>query len=135
MDDMTGKNLTKFGTEGGEPNQFRLPYGIFVTPSGKIYVADAGNHYVIQMDDFTGKNWAFLGNPTPGIPNPNYTKPQQWFMPFDITVDASGKIYVADMTNHRITRMDDMTGKNWITFGAGGSGTNQLKFPRTVFIR
>src|SRR5205807_7877130 len=48
MDDMTGKNLTMLGTEGGDPKQFRLPWGIFVDTAGKIYVADAGNHYIIR---------------------------------------------------------------------------------------
>jgi hypothetical protein len=31
--------------------------------------------------------------------------------------------------------MDDMTGKNWTTFGVGGNGMNQFKFPRGVFVR
>jgi DNA-binding beta-propeller fold protein YncE len=135
MDYMMVKNLVIFVTEGNGPKQFELPYGVSATPDGKIYVADAGNHYIVQMDDMTGKNWTSLGNNTPGIPTPSYTKKQQWFLPFDVFVDSAGKIYVADTTNNRITRMDDMTGKNWITFGAGGSGTNQFKFPRTVFIR
>jgi DNA-binding beta-propeller fold protein YncE len=135
IDDMNGKNLTMLGTEGGDPKQFRLPEGIFVNTAGKIYVADAGNHYIIQMDDMTGKNWVFLGNNTPGIPNPNYARQEQWFLPFDVVLDTDGKIYVADTTNNRITRMDDMTGKNWTTFGAGGSGLNQFRFPRGVFLR
>src|SRR5262245_12687294 len=135
MDDMTGKNLVMLGSEGNEAKQFELPYGIFSTPDGKIYVADAGNHYIIQMDDITGKNRNSIGNNTPVSPTPSYTKKQQCYLPFDVFVDGTGKINVAHTTNHRITRMDDITGKNWVTFGAGGSGTNQFKFPRTVIIR
>jgi streptogramin lyase len=38
-------------------------------------------------------------------------------------------VYVADTSNNRIVRMDDMTGANWITFGKTGAGTNQFQNP------
>lgn len=42
-----------------------------------------------------------------------------------------GRIYIAD-GNDRIVRVDDMTGKNWKTFGSTGSGVNQFSFPSDV---
>jgi DNA-binding beta-propeller fold protein YncE len=54
--------------------------------------------------------------------------------PRDLALDSAGRIYVADTTNHRIVRMDDMTGKNWITFGTLGSGVNQFRSPQSVAI-
>src|SRR2546426_3257224 len=39
------------------------------------------------------------------------------------------KIYVADESNNRIVRMDDMTGAGWTPFGTSGSGPNQFSSP------
>jgi hypothetical protein len=41
---------------------------------------------------------------------------------------------VADNGNHRIVRMNDMTGAGWTTLGTGGSGANQFHFPEFVFV-
>src|SRR5438309_10033738 len=45
------------------------------------------------------------------------------------------KIYVADESNNRIVRMDDMTGAGWTPFGVFGSGPNQFNLPVRVFVR
>src|SRR5947208_11966279 len=44
------------------------------------------------------------------------------------------KIYVADESNNRIVRMDDMAGTGWTPFGVFGSGMNQFKFPCGIFV-
>src|SRR5438876_757690 len=44
------------------------------------------------------------------------------------------KIYVADESNNRIVRMDDMTGAGWTPFGTSGSGMNQFSFPSGIFV-
>src|SRR5438552_15127519 len=45
------------------------------------------------------------------------------------------KIYVADESNNRIVRMDDMTGTGWTAFGTFGSGMNQFDGPVGVSVR
>lgn len=42
------------------------------------------------------------------------------------------KIYVIEYSNHRIARMDDMSGKNWTTFGSFGVGINQFNNPTDI---
>src|SRR5437016_13889547 len=44
------------------------------------------------------------------------------------------KIYVADESNNRIVRMDDMTGAGWTPFGVFGSGPNQFRFPSGIYV-
>src|SRR5438876_1640545 len=44
------------------------------------------------------------------------------------------KIYVADESNNRIVRMDDMTGTGWTAFGTLGSGPNQFDGPFGVSV-
>src|SRR5438309_11977067 len=43
-------------------------------------------------------------------------------------------IYVADESNNRIVRMDDMTGAGWTPFGTFGSGMNQFNGPIGIFV-
>ncbi len=43
-------------------------------------------------------------------------------------------IFVADVVNNRIVRVNDMTGAGWTTFGSGGSGTNQFSSPIGIFV-
>ena len=44
------------------------------------------------------------------------------------------KIYVADASNNRIVRMDDMTGAGWTEFGTFGNGPNQFSSPFGIFV-
>src|SRR5439155_1519826 len=44
------------------------------------------------------------------------------------------KIYVADESNNRIVRMDDMTGAGWTELGMFGSGPNQFNGPFGIFV-
>ena len=113
--------------------QFRSPYGIFVDPGGRIYVADRGNHRIVRMDDMRGGGWIAYGSWG--------TEPGQFKNPSDVSVDSGGRIYVADTGNNRIARMDDMTGSNWITLGSqwttgggSGSGVGQFNYPTSVLV-
>jgi streptogramin lyase len=54
--------------------------------------------------------------------------------PHGIFVDSGDRIYVADRSNSRIVRMDDMNGGNWIACGSWGNGVGQFKLPADVFV-
>ena len=45
------------------------------------------------------------------------------------------QIFVADQINHRIVRINDMTGAGWTTFGTFGSGVNQFNIPFGIFVK
>jgi sugar lactone lactonase YvrE len=49
-----------------------------------------------------------------------------------VTVINEAYAYIADASNHRIIRMDDMTGSGWLAFGTYGSGVNQFNNPSAV---
>ena len=49
--------------------------------------------------------------------------------PYGIFVSTAGKIYVTDNINCRVVRIDNMSGKNWTTFGDCGSGSLQFNNP------
>lgn len=48
---------------------------------------------------------------------------------------AAPNIFVADGDNHRIARMNDMTGAGWVSIGSRGAGNNQFDWPWGIFVR
>jgi hypothetical protein len=132
MDDMTGTNWTTFGAAGSGTDQFQQPRAIFIDGGGHIFVADSGNQRLVRMDDMTGANWATFGAAGTGV--------SQFTALWGLFVDTAGRIYITDTDRSaqfavaRLVRIDDMAGTNWTTFGAPGSGTNQLANPWGVSV-
>jgi hypothetical protein len=54
-------------------------------------------------------------------------------MPLHIFQDNAGRIFVTDVDN-RIMRMDDISGRNKVSFGANGSEAGQFNFPIGFFV-
>jgi len=67
----------------------------------QIYVAELGR-IVRVSDDMTGAGLTALGTSGTGV--------NQFGVPEGISVDGMGRIYVADWSNRRIVRVNDMTG-------------------------
>jgi streptogramin lyase len=44
------------------------------------------------------------------------------------------RIYIAERVNNRITRIDDMTGAGWVTYGSSGSGVGQFNKPMGIAV-
>jgi len=130
IDDMHGTNWTAFGSYGSGPDQFINPCGLALDSSGRIYIADQGNDRVVRIDDMQGTNWTSIGSfgtaPEPGL----------LYAPTGICVDGAGRIYVTQCSsNHRLVRMDDMTGANWTVFGNGGTGYGKFASPMGICVR
>ena len=104
-----------YGTSGNGSGQFNGPCAIALDPSGRIYISDISDSRIVRIDDMNGKNWTAYGsygtNPTvAGTLNG----------PKGIAFDSFGRIYVTDQYNACIVCMDDMTGKNWRSYGPTG---------------
>jgi hypothetical protein len=52
--------------------------------------------------------------------------------PFDF---GAGFLYVTDYFNHRVVRMNDITGAGWTTLGTQGSGVMQFNLPTETLER
>ncbi len=132
IDNLFGAGWTALGdpvTPGSEPNHFNKPNGIFVDSSGRVYVADTGNHRIVRMDDMAGTGWTTLGDPlTPDSGTGHFNSPRGIFK------DTSGHIYVADTDNSRIVQTADMTVAGWTAFNGVGTSVGSLSQPKGVFV-
>ena len=130
MDDLTGKGWTTFGSKGKADKQFGSVTGVAVDSKGRIYGVDQENSRILRIDDMSGKGLLAFGKPGKARGQFNY--------PCGICIDAQDHIYITDTSAemgpkaNRVIRMDDMTGKNWTTFGTEGKGTNRFRMPGDI---
>src|SRR5579863_3962913 len=106
---IAGSTYQAFGTGGAAANG-SSGYNSSYTP---MYFTD-GNARILRSDDLSRTNAIAYGTQGSGV--------GQFYGPQGIALDASGRIYIADIYNDRIVRIDDMNGTNWISYGAYGTG-------------
>lgn len=112
---------TAAGTAAGE---FDQPFGITVDPSSNnIWVADSGN-YRIQRYNSDTDTWEVYGSEGDAVGELN--------LPYDIELDSTGGVYVADHHNSRIQKFV-MPG-TWSEFVPNIGPEPSVRFPRGLAI-
>ena len=125
---------------GGQALQACLyaPSGVFVDPTGVIYIADRGNQRIRQID-----NNGIISN-VAGVSNftgeGGLAASADFYWPYGLTSDSKGNIYVADQYHGIIRKIDKngiittIAGKRFRSFsGDGGPATEAvLNDPRGV---
>ena len=86
--------------------QLKSPYGLALSSTGDLYVADSGNHRIRKIDLDTGviSTVAGIGVAAPAIDGiPALVAPLN--TPQGISLDAAGNLYIADMGNHTVRKI------------------------------
>jgi trimeric autotransporter adhesin len=102
---VAGDGTPSYGGDGGLATLAYLsnPSGIAVDASGKIYIADTGNHCIRVVTKSTGTISTVAGDGNSGyFGDGGLATLAQLAYPFGVAVDASGNIYIADSANSRI---------------------------------
>ncbi len=131
-----------YSGDGGPAAQAQLnePIGVAVDAAGNLYIADLGNHRIRRVDA-AGTIATVAGTGEYGYSGDGGPATQaQLSQPFGVALDEAGNLYIADLGNHRIRRVDAAgtiatvagTGEQGYS-GDGGPATQaQLDFPEGV---
>ncbi len=141
---VAGDGTRGFSGDGGPATSARLssPLAVFMDGLGNIYIADGGNHRIRKVDTSgiisTVPRDGIAGFSGDGGPATDAS----FFTPRGVFVDGSGNIYIADMNNGRIRKVDTsgiistVAGNGTFGFsGDGGPATDaSLNFPSDVSV-
>lgn len=104
----------------------KRPQGL-AARSGRLIVADDNGHRMVVYD-YNGTQIATFGSG----PGP---KPGQLSYPYDVGIDALGRVFVADNINHRVVRYGPAPSYTYRgRWGSYGSRLGQLQYPRGLAV-
>ena len=112
-----------YAGDGGPASRALLdrPVGVAVDAVGNVYVADAGNHRIRQVNP-VGTITTFAGTGDRGYAGDSGPASRARLdRPVGVAVDAVGNVYVADTANHRVRKID-VTGTIKTFAGTGTEG-------------
>ncbi|TEB14841.1 Chitinase A1 precursor [Pelotomaculum sp. FP] len=99
---VAGNGAGGFGGDGGPATAAQLgyPHGVTVDSAGNIYIADSNNQRIRKVDA-SGNISTLAGSGTYGFYDGLATA-AEFFSPYGVAIDGSGKLYIADNSNYRI---------------------------------
>lgn len=122
---IAGTGVSGFSGDGGLAinAQIGRPWGLTLDASGNLYIADSDFHRIRKIDATTNIITTVAGNGAIGsLGDGGAATSAQLANPTDISVDASGNLYIADRGNHKIRKVDATTGIISTIAGTGVSG-------------
>jgi DNA-binding beta-propeller fold protein YncE len=139
-----GGLLRSWGGLGTGDGEFTGPTGIVVSPVGEVYVVDSLGY---RVEVFTSEgeflrgwgDWCDLyihpgrGCRDPDGPGPLESGDGQLSSPWGITLDADGRVYVADSANKRI-QVFTLEGEFLLKWGVLGRGPGEFDNPVGVAV-
>jgi sugar lactone lactonase YvrE len=131
-------------------NQLGEPEGIFLDFKGRLWVADFNGSRVLMFDAASLRSSGASADRVFGQPNfatsSSGTTAEKMGAPYDVCVDFSDRLWVADAGNNRVLRFDSVTTKSSGAAADGvlgqadfitktrGSGINGLQYPSGVTV-
>ena len=141
---IAGTGERRFGGDGGPAIQAQLdaPSGVVVDGAGNLYIADRANHRIRKVDS-TGTITTIAGTGERGFGGDGGPATQARLnYPYGVAVDGAGNLYIADLANHRIRKVDSTgtittfagTGERGFGGDGGPASQAQLNFPTGVAV-
>jgi len=122
---IAGTGAKGYSGDGGPALQatFNLPHELRFDAAGDLYIVDMTNHAVRKIDLKTKIITTIAGNGLPGYSGDGGpAKNAQFKQPHSIQFGPEGDLYVCDIGNHVIRRIDMKTGTISTFAGTGKAG-------------
>jgi ribosomal protein S11 len=111
---------------------FLYPTGVALDDSGNIYIADTLNNRIRKVTVSTGIITTIAGTGTGGYSGDGGEATSATLnYPFDVSLDASGNVYIADDSDNRIRKVTVSTGIITTIAGNGTAGFSGDNGPAT----
>jgi YD repeat-containing protein len=141
---VAGDGTAGFGGDGGPATsaQLNTPVGVVADAQGNLYIADSQNHRIRRVDP-GGVITTVAGDGAAGFGGDGGAATSaQLNVPSGVALDSAGHLYIGDLENHRIRRVDPggvistVAGDGTAGFGGdGGPATSaQLHDPAGVAV-
>ena len=99
------------------------PSRVAVDSRGNLYISESGKGRIRKVDSATGSIQALAGNGVPGFSGDGGPAVQaQLNGASNVAIDSAGNVYIADLNNGRIRKVDALTGIISTVAGGGTSG-------------
>ena len=122
---VAGNGSYAFAGDGGPAisASLKAPTGVAIDAGGNIYIADYYNQRIRKVDALTGVITTIAGNGSVGFGGDGgpAVSANIW-LPTGVAVDAGNNVYIADWANHRIRKVDALTGVITTIAGNGVAG-------------
>jgi streptogramin lyase len=108
-----GSGISGYSGDGGPAEQasLREPYEIRFDRDGNLFIVERLNHVVRKVDAKTRLISTVAGTGKPGFSGDGGPGPKaQLNEPHSIQFDPAGNLYICDIRNHRVRRVDPATG-------------------------
>ena len=88
------------------------PLGLYVDKQQDIFIAEFGNGVIRRIDGITGMISTVVGTGIPGFSGDNGAAIDAQIIPDDVFFDSYGNMYIADVGNYRIRKVQSGVGLN-----------------------
>ena len=93
----------------GDSIAFNSPSAMVVDPAGDVFIADTGNHQIVEVDAYGTASVLTISGLSPALVSPT-----------GIAIDGSGNLYItdADVSNSRVVKVTSSRAGSVISTGA-----------------
>lgn len=123
---VAGNGKKGYAGDGGPATEAMLnePYEVRFDADGNMLFVEMQNHLIRRVDRQTGKISTIAGTGEKGFSGDGGPATAATFLtPHSIALDGKGNLYIADIGNHRIRRIDPKTG---LIDSIAGTGEKKL---------